>query len=297
MAIAKTAIVRLLANETVWTGAVINDSGEILTTSAALGSAPVAAFVLANGAQGQAWVTGRDDDLGLALLSPVNSTPPYDSIQLSASPPVIGDQLVLLQHSSFSPALDERTTRVNGYNSSPIGYSYIKIQATESTADGAMLVSADGKIQGIRIPTLWLLQQQVCNPGEVCAVDAAQVGTAAIPTLRTGRIVIRDIGTSTEGPGDSPPALPIIFKGHFTIDRVDAPVGTQLYARLRKAGQPDYWEAAPTNELGFFLLEVSAPNNSYAGAIVEFWTNGKLAGATGTYDRPAGSVVELNLAF
>ncbi len=290
-------MVRLTANEIVWTGAVINDSGEILTTSAALGSAPVADFMLSSGNQGQAWVTGRDDDLGLALLTPVNPTPPYDTISLSATPPTIGDQLGLLQYSSFSPALDQRITRVNGYNSSPIGYSYIKIQATDSTADGAMLINALGKIQGIRMPTLWLLQQQVCNPGEVCAVDAAQVGTAAIPALRTGRIVIRDITTSTDGPGDSPPALPIIFKGHFTIDGVDAPSGTQLYARLKKAGQPDYWESAPTNELGFFLIEVSAPNNNYAGAIVEFWTNGKLAGETGSYDRPAGSVVELNIAF
>ena len=290
-------MVRLLANETVWTGAVINESGEILTTSAALGSAPVADFVLANGNQGQAWVTGRDDDLGLALLTPINPSPPYDSIQLSASPPVIGDQLGLLQHSSFSPSVDQRITRVNGYNSSPIGYSYIKIQATDSTADGAMLISAGGKIQGIRMPTLWLLQHQVCNPGEVCAVDAAQVGTAAIPNLRTGRIHISAIQTSTDGPGDSPPALPIIFKGPMTIGGTDAPVGTQLYARLRKSGQSDYWESAPTNELGFFLLEVSAPNNNYAGAIVEFWINGKLAVAKGSYDRPAGSVVELNLAF
>ena len=231
------------------------------------------------------------------MLSPVNPSPPYDTISLSANPPAIGDQLGLLQHSSFSPALDQRITRVTGYNSSPIGYSYIKIQATDSTADGAMLINALGRIQGIRMPTLWLLQQQVCNPGEVCAVDAAQVGTAAIPALRTGRIVIRDITTSTDGPGDSPPALPIIFYGHITIDGVDAPSGTQLYARLKKSGQPDYWESAPTEGLGLFSLPVSAPNNNYAGAIVEFWVNGKLAGETGAYDRPQGSTVQLNLAF
>lgn len=291
-------MVRLMANETVWTGAVINDSGEILTTSAALGNAPVADFVLSNGNQGQAWVTGRDDQLGLALLSPITPAPPYDTIALSADPPTIGDQLGLLQHSGFSPALDQRITRVTGYNSSPIGYSYIKIQATDSTADGAMLINAVGKIQGIRMPTLWLLQQQVCAPGEVCAVDAAQVGTAAIPALRTGRIVIRDVTTSTEGPGDSPPALPIIFKGHITIGGVDAPVGTQMYARLKKAGQPDYWESDPIGrDAGLYVLNVSAPNNNYSGAIVEFWVDGKLAAATGSYDRPAGSVVELNLAF
>ncbi len=193
--------------------------------------------------------------------------------------------------------MDQRITRVNGYNSSPIGYSYIKIQATDSTADGAMLINSLGRIQGIRMPTLWLLQQQVCAPGEVCAVDAAQVGTAAIPALRTGRIVIRDITTTTEGPGNSPPALPIIFYGHVTNDGADVPENTQIYARLKKPGQPDYWESAPTEGLGLFSIPVSAPDNQYAGAVIEFWLNGKLAGETGAYDRPQGSVVNLNLAF
>ncbi len=292
-------MVRLMANETVWTGAVIHESGEILTTSLALGNAPVADFVLSNGAQGQAWVVGRDDQgSGLALLRPINPSPPYDSIQLSADPPTIGNQLGLLQHSSFSPALDQRITRVNGYNASPLGYSYIKFQATGSTADGAMLINALGRIQGIRMPELWLLQRQACNPGEVCAVDAAQVGTTAIPALRNGVIHIAPPPSSQEGPGDSPPAIPVIYKGNITIDGASAPAGTQLYARLRKSGQPDYWESDPVGpEAGLYILNISAPSNNYAGAIVEFWVDGKLAEARGTFDRPAGSIVPLDLAF
>ncbi len=292
-------MVRLLANETVWTGAVIRESGEILTTSLALGNAPVADFILGNGAQGQAWVIGRDDqNSGLALLRPINPTPPYDSIQLSADPPTIGDQLGLLQHSSFSPTLDQRLTRVNGYNASPLGYSYIKFQATGSTADGAMLINALGKIQGIRMPELWLLQRQACNPGEVCAVDAAQVGSNAVPALQSGIIHIAPPPSSQEGPGVSPPAIPVIYKGNITMDGVSAPAGTRLYARLRKAGQPDYWESDPVGpEAGLYILNISAPNNNYTGAIVEFWVDGKLAETRGAFDRPAGSIVPLDLAF
>ena len=293
------AMVRLTANETVWTGAVINQDGEILTTSAALGNAPVADFVLSDGTQGQAWVVGRDDqNSGLALLHPVNPSPPYDFIQLSASPPTIGDQLGLLQHSNFSPTLDQRITRVNGYNASPLGYSYIKFQATGATADGAMLINPLGKVQGVRMPELWLLQRQACNPGEVCAVDAAQVGTTAIPALRTGTINIVPPPPSQDGPGDSPPAIPVIYKGHITDEGVDVADGVQLYARLRKSGQPDHWESAPVGpEAGFFLINISSPSSGYSGATVEFWLNGKLAAATAAFDRPPGSTVDVNLAF
>ena len=187
---------------------------------------------------------------------------------------------------------------MSGYNPSAIGYSYIKIQATDSTADGAVLINAAGKIQGIRMPSVWLLQKQVCAPGEVCAVDAAQVGTTAIPALRTGRIVIKEPLNSTDGPSTSPPSIPNIFKCNITIDGADAPVGTRVYAKMTRPGQPDHWESEMTTEIGFALVNVSAPSSGYHGATVEFWTNGRKAGTTGTYDdNTQGITVPLNLAF
>jgi hypothetical protein len=290
-------------NETVWTGAIISDSGEILTTSEALGNAPVVSFQLdadnqASVRQGEAWVIGRDDDAGLALLRPINPAPPYDFIPLSAQAPTIGDQLGLVQHSPFSPVIDQRITSVSGYQPGGIGYSYMQIRAADNTtADGAMLINDSGKIQGIRMPSLWLLNHQIGNPGEVYAVDAAQVGVTAIPALRSGRIQIDIRPPSTEGPGDSPPAIPVIFNADITIDGAAAPVGTRVYARLRKSGQLDHWTSAPVIAGGIVVLNVSAPTNSYAGAIVEFWANAKMAGKTETYNRPAGSVVDLTLAF
>ena len=161
-----------------------------------------------------------------------------------------------------------------------------------------MLINPIGKIQGIRMPELWLLQRQACNPGEVCAVDAAQVGTTAIPALRTGNINIVPPPPSQEGPGTSPPAIPNIFKCNITIDGVGAPVGTQVYARLMKPGQPDHWESEAASEVGFALINVAAPSNSYDGATVEFWTNGRKTSTTGTYNANAqGMTVSLNLAF
>ena len=290
-----------MGNDTVWTGAVINENGEILTTSLALGNAPLVDYRLASGAEGQAWVTGRDDNVGLALLQPINPTPPYDSISLSGQAPTIGDQLGLLQHSAFSPDIDQRITSVSGYQPGGIGYSFMQVRAADNTtSDGAMLINQGGRIQGIRMPSLWLLNHQIGNPGEVYAVDAAQVGATAIPNLRRGTIVIDSRPLSTGSPDDPPPAIPVIFIGNITIDGSPAPEGTQVYARLRKSGQSDYWESDPTNEAGFFLLNVSAPANAYNGATIEFWSNAKMAAATSTYNTQSsglGQTVELDLAF
>ena len=250
--------------------------------------------------QGDAWVIGRDDDAGLALLRPIDPTPPYDFISLSAQAPTIGDQLGLVQYSAFSPVIDQRITSVSGYQPGGIGYSYMQIRAADAqTADGALLINEGGSIQGIRMPSLWLINHQIGNPGEVYAVDAAQVGVTAIPSLRSGRIHIENLLPLTQQPDDSPPAIPIIFNGDITIDGAPAPVGTRVYARLKKQGQLDHWTSAPIarDQVGFYILNVSAPANSYNGAIVEFWVNGRLSSMTEAYNRPAGSVVELNLAF
>ena len=75
---AGNAIVKLTIGETIWTGAVITESGEILTASGPLGNAPQVTFTLADGTEGSAWVTGRNDDQGLALLTPLGEPRTYD---------------------------------------------------------------------------------------------------------------------------------------------------------------------------------------------------------------------------
>ncbi len=101
----------------------------------------MATYILDNGVQGEAWVIGRDDDSGLALLSPLVPSPPYEFIRLSHQAPTIGDELRLLQHSGFSTAIDQRPTSVSGYKPGILGFNYMQIRAADnSTADGAMLI-------------------------------------------------------------------------------------------------------------------------------------------------------------
>ncbi len=145
------------------------------------------------------------------------------------------------------------------------------------------------------MPARWLLQQEIANPGEVYAVDAAQVGSTAVSSLRAGRYHTEPLPPS--GNIETIPPIPIIFNGHITIDGVDAPAGTPVYARLRKAGERDHWIDDAVQELGFYILNVAAPSNSYNGAIVEFWTNGRLADQRGSYGNQPGETVRVDLAF
>ena len=119
-------------------------------------------------------------------------------------------------------------------------------------------------------------------------MDTAQIGATAIPSLRTGRIHIAPIQLGGGNPPDAPPSIPVIYTGDITIDGAQAPIGTQIYARLVKDGQPDYWESDPTPgpNPGFFLVNISAPSNNYNGAVVEFWVNGKKASETASFQPP-----------
>ena len=158
-------------------------------------------FTLADGTEGSAWVTGRNDDQGLALLTPLGEPRAYDFLRLSASIPTIGERMVLLQYDPFNGALDPRPTNVRGYTTTFIGYGYIHIRIGESSAfDGAALVNDEAKLQGIRMPASWLTEKNIGEPREVYAASAADIGGALIPQLRTGYTQISPPVEDTTGP-------------------------------------------------------------------------------------------------
>lgn len=284
-------------DDTVWTGVVISDNGEILTTSEALGAAPVVDIRLWDGTEGHACVTGRDDDIGLALLAPlIEPARTYDYLALSSESPSIGQQLELLQYSFFTPTLDRRTTTVVEREPSDNGYGYMRIDTSDrSTADGAVLVNESGSIQGMRMPALWLLQNEIANPGEVGAIDAPAIASVALPSLRSGRmhILVRSFFSEL----DAPPPLPIIFTGEITIDGSPAPVGTLVHARVSKEGHPDHWQSTPLGVAGEYVLPVSAELPAYIGGTVEFWVDCKRSLTTTAYEDLLVRAVEQDLAF
>ena len=290
------ALVTLIVpSETAWTGAVVSENGEILTTSESLGEAPFVEIRLWDGTRGQACVTGRDDDIGLALLEPLIEPPrAYDYLALSGEPPSVGQELELFQHARLSPVLYQRATKVAGYRSMGDGYGYILWNAAGDTiADGAVLLDESGRMAGMRMSWLWLLRNRMTNPGEFVAIDAWGIASA-LPALRSGRMHILPAPSS---PDHVPPSLPVLFHGEVTIDGAPAPAGTVVYAKVTWEGEEDYWQSILLGMTGEYVFPVSTYAGVRSEGVVEFWVDCKRSLTTGAYEYPPFKAIERDLAF
>ena len=250
-----------------------------------------------DGRRGQACVTGRDDDLGLALLQPlIDPSGAYDYLAFSSASPSVGQQLELFQHARLSPVLYQRTTKVAGYRSSAIGFRYLLVEAADNTtADGAVLLDEGGRMVGMRMPALWLLQNQITNPGEVAAVDASTIEGVALPALRSDRMHI--LAALSHSEVDTIPWLSVIFHGELTVDGAPAPAGTMVHARVSAEGEPDYWQSTPIGMVGEYVFPVSDRPSTYSEGTVEFWVDCKRFPSAIAFEGPSVTVVEQDLAF
>ena len=299
LALARSAVVELKAGGNTWSGVAFNAEGEIITSSQDLGNAPLAEFRFADGASGQAWVTGRDDsNSGLALLRPVGAARTYPFLPFSSGQPAVNAAMGLVQYSGAPNAAPTvLNTRVTGFRPGFSGYNYLQIQAADNaTTNGALVVNAVGQAQGIRLPSAFLVRSGISTGTEVYVVASAEVGSIAVPLLRGGQSSCPSQQAS--GTNGGPPAFPVIFHGDMSIGGQVAPVSSLLYARLIKQGKPDAWDCVATNAPGSYNFPLDAPEGGYDDARVEFWSGGRMASATSVYDtgRP-GSTVPLDLAF
>ena len=294
---AKRAVVELTAGDNTWTGVIFSEAGEIITTSVGLGASPIADFRIEGGPSGQAWVTGRDDNAGIALLQPIGASRSYDFIPFSADQPLLNQGVGVVQYGSLSTAPETRNTIVTGYRPSFTGYNYLQIRVADAaTSDGAVVINADGKILGLRMPSSFVTANNIGRRGEVFAVASAGVGSGAVPLLRSGLSVIKP-PPPTANQNIIPP-IPLIFHGTVTVDGLLAAPGTRLYARVQAPGRPDVWFSRQTSTLGQYDFPISVPDRGYTRATVEFWTAGQAADAVGMYRTSSpGSSAKLNLAF
>ncbi len=287
-----------LGKQDFWAGVVISERGEILTTSEGLWNAPVLDVQLPDGTQGQACLIGGDDRIGLALLEPAIEAPFNHGYLSSSSDRVaIGDDLSLFQYSQFTGRLDERTVQVHDYTPANGGHGYMRVDVAEGTAgEGAVLMNEHDELQGIRMPTLWLLRHQFGNPGESWAIDTTDVANTALPLLRSGRMHIEPPWSG--GIDWSPSYVPIILIGEITVDGAPAPVGSIVHARVIEEGLPDYWTSDAIYEPGVLITDVRPPSNSSVGATVEFWMDCRRSPTTVTLEGPLPNIVrDLDIAF
>ena len=290
-------MVELKASGNTWTGVTFNEQGEIITTSQDLGAAPLADFRFADGVSGQAWVYGRDDNVGLALLRPVAAPRAYPFLSFSSDQPPLNSSMGLVQFNGISTAPDLLDTTITGFQPTLGGCSWLQIRATDSaTANGAVVFTPSGKIQGIRMPSGFA---NVGSTGQVFACASTDIGTT-IPLLQSGRAILNPNFTrDTVDQGTIPP-IPIIYHGTLTIGGQSAPIGTRIYARLSAAGKPDIWKSRATRKVGEYDFPISVSASGYDRvATIEFWVDAKRAAVTPTYGGGGTSAqpVNQNLAF
>ncbi len=295
---ASSGVVKLTLGETIWTGTLISESGEILTVSGPLGNAPQVTYTLPDGTEGVAWVTGRNDEQGLALLTPLGEPRTYDFLSLSSRIPTIGERMVLVQYDPFNGSLDPRPVNVRGYTTTFIGYGYVHLHIGESSAfDGAALINDEAKLQGIRMPASWLLDKNIGEPREVYAGSAADIGGVIIPQLRNGYTQISPPVLDTSGPTGAPPHIPILYYGNVTEDGQPVPVGTRLYAKVIKEGKETLWFTREVTAAGEYDFPISLNVSTYLGATIEFWKDAERSLTSAEVTRSDSGVHSLNLRF
>ena len=290
-----------IKDASIWTGAFISESGEILTTSLPLRYAPVADIQFSDGTQGQACVIGRDDEMGLALLKPVVEEPhSRNFLALSGDAASVGQRLELFPHASPTPESEQQSASVIERITPATGYEYIRVDTAETaTTAGAVLINRRGELQGMLMPFSWLVRHEVGNPGEVYAIDAPAVASTALPILRSGRMRIELLPV---GPLSSCPiCVPPTIHGAITLDGKDVPAGSTLHARIVGEGQPDLWGRGGIHTSGEFIIALPCipceDDYSYFGATIEFWLDCRRCSTTTTLERWPGIAKQLDLAF
>ena len=281
---AKAATVRLTAEGDVWTGVVI-PGDRILTTSHDINNAPVVDFVTGNGITGQAWVTGVDDRLGLALLDILGGVTPV-AIPLSVETATEGQSLALLHYTGPRRTLETWNTQVAGATTdlnSQIRCLQLQTAAVPEGAQGGSLVDlSNGTLRGIRMEPDHAPGLGIGNTSSVYAMSSRDIAGTVIPALERGVFVRRPPSITTDGWG----GLVALRHYHGSVQRgsVDAPAGNRLYARLIKSGKPDVWYRATLLRPGQYILDVAARDpGGYSGGTIEFWMDAVKATDTAIY--------------
>ena len=277
----------------------IDPAGLILTTSRNLSQAPVADFVTGDGATGQAWVVGRDDNRDIALLRIVDPIGEYLAIEVASGSIQIDDRFARLSYTGVvTPTLDKQETVVVGIQTDlNTGIRYIQIDAPpQSGAEGGALIDNDGRLRGLRMTEAHMISLGFGRVGQVYVIGSGAINQLILPNLRAGVVTILREESELEDP-DNPGPLPIFPANHVGVATIGGQlpgVEGRIYARVTKPGLQDVWVSTILQADGAFLLPI-ALDDAYNNGTVEFWTQAKRATQVNVYT--SGKPVVKDLTF
>lgn len=279
-------MVRLSSGANQWTGVMIDSTGQILTTSEDLGASPLADFSTVDGASGKAWVVGRDDEFGLALLEVISPGQQYAAIESHTGQiPTRNEEIALVHFSGNNVEPEAASTFVVGSRQdSSTGLSYVQYQGISISGEqGGVVVDANGRLRGLRMAVDQVIRIGVGRVGEVWAMDASSLTAAMIPRLKSGisAFDVKDGGCDNLG---APPPIPAIYSGDATLSGQSVTVGERLYARVTKTSTgEDLWFSDLVVEQGRYVLTISICDATFSNSPVEFWLAARMSTQGSSY--------------
>lgn len=291
-------MVKLTAGSSQWSGVMIDPSGRIVTTSINLGTAPLVSFRTLDGATGQAWVVGRDDNLDLAVLEVLNPGQQFASVEVSnEEPPNRNENLVLMHFRTNGVVTEKFNSAVVGSRQDAItGISYLQLQGfSVGDEDGGAVFDALGRLRGLRMDSDRMISIGIGRIGEVWAMDSFALASSMIPRLQAGISIINSTAGQCTDLG-APPPIPAIYKGDVSIGGTPAAIGLRMYARTTKTSTgEELWFSQPIANVGRYFLTISICDATFANGVVDFWLNSVPSPTTSVYT-PSGTLVN-NLDF
>ncbi|MDA0797791.1 MAG: serine protease [Chloroflexi bacterium] len=276
----------------------IDPSGRIVTTSTNLGTAPLVSFRTFDGATGQAWVVGRDDNLDLAVLEVLNPGQQFASVEVSSEdPPNRNENLVLMHFKAGGVVTQQFNSAVVGSRQDAItGISYLQLQGfSVGDEDGGAVFDALGRLRGLRMDSDRMISIGIGRIGEVWAMDSFALASSMIPRLQAGVSIIYATAGQCVDLG-APPPIPAIYKGDLSIGGAPAAIGLRMYARTTKTSTgEELWFSQPITNVGRYFLTISICDPIFANGVVDFWLNSKPSPTTSLYT-PSSTLIN-NLFF
>ena len=291
-------MVKLTAGAIQWSGVMVDPSGQIITTSINLGTAPLVSFRTFDGATGQAWVTGRDDDLDLALLQVLNPGQQFASVEVSTDDlPSRAENLVMMHFKANSGSTDKSNSRVVGSRQDMItGVSYLQLQGySVGDEDGGAVFDALGRLRGLRMDSDRMIKIGIGRIGEIWAMDSYALASLMIPRLQDGVSIINSTAGQCIELG-APPPIPAIYRGDVSLGGSPAATGQRVYARTTKRSTgAELWFSQSIVSTGRYFLTISICDPSFATGVVDFWLDSKPTSTASVYS--PGVMNTNNLVF
>lgn len=272
------SVVQVISGNVQISGVVVEPLSLVLTTSRALGHAPLVTIVSKEGESFKGWVVGRDDSQNLALFRIVDGT--LAGIRLGDSSTVGRDDKILsigYPTSRQGQLSAKEVTVLNDRRDVTMGIRFLELNSRlQAGTVGAALVNRDAELVAMAVEAEFVeIITGFIAPEENFALASGFI-QASLVRLSGGAISLEPRPSPTPG-ADSFPPVPAIYTGSVTLQGTAPREGAPLYAQVINAQLGDLWILTEVGNGGNYTLILGTSNRDYLDNPVEFYMDGAKA--------------------